>query len=596
VTLHLNPTAGAFDLRRLHPNGFAGSILSTIGYLSRDPVTHKANLAEWFRFEKSGHYTLSVTSRQVSRVKSTDEGGGEEQITLESNVVGFVILPHDPTWESQELWSILQALDTGADASVRFDVHRRLALLDTPAAAQKLVQMYLSTSETEGDSYTFYRALSESSHPKLIVPGLEAALTDPVAQPPSSLAELLADLQVRNELGDPPAEPEDSTEKQKWQAHYEERSKAHDKYFVRANEMVFASIRRRSGPQRALAIYQAWSNAERQNGNQSGVPEILARLRLDVLAAATDLQPAQQAPFLSLAWNTMPHEQLLPIIKQLSSRDWNGRATAATYRMEGFRHWCEGWPHDCAAGVLADVIKPGSELPAQIILLMAEAEHPEFDKVLGGRLAEPAMYENFQHLVQTAALILRVGSRNLRAAVEALLDRNAENRKYACEVEGYLLGYLFRIGSGSAEKHLSAELHDKGDACGSQLLRTLNNARYSDDLIPIALNALNSPNLVAAGNAALLLGEQGPTSVQDALWRRLDVLRGLWRDRAVELRVASFENGAQQQAANLELSLVSALAHAKNWTLTPAEQDRLRAGCLTEQCQPMAEGKMSMGL
>src|SRR5579872_5363035 len=114
VTLHLNPIAGAVDLRRLHPNGFAGSILSGNGYLGRDPVTHKANLAEWFRFQKPGHYTLSVTSRQVSRVKRTDEGGREEQITLESNVVGFVILPHDPTWESQELWSILQALDTGA--------------------------------------------------------------------------------------------------------------------------------------------------------------------------------------------------------------------------------------------------------------------------------------------------------------------------------------------------------------------------------------------------------------------------------------------------------------------------------------------------
>jgi hypothetical protein len=505
VTLHLSPTAGTFDLRRLHPNGFFGSILSGNGYLGRDPVIQKADLADWFRFEKPGHYSLSVASLQVSRMKSADEGGGEEQITLESNAVEFDILPHDPAWESQELWSILQALDTGSDAAIRSDTRRRLVLLDTPAAVQTLVQMYRSTPETEGDSYTLCTALRESSHAKLIVPALEAALTDPAAQPPSSLPELLADLQVRNELGDPTAQPENPTGQQQWQADYQERSKAHERYFAHANEMVLAGIRRRTGPQRALAIYQAWSNAERQNGNQPGVPEMLAKLRVDVLAAATDLQPAQQAPFLSLAWDILPHEQLLPVIKQLSHRD-----IAASYRIEALRLWCEGWPDDCAAGVIADVIKPESEIPPHIILLMPEAEHTELDPVLEARLAAPAMHQNFQHAVQTAALILRAGSRNLHSIVEALLDQNAENRKYACEVEGFLLGYLLRVGSGHAEKHLTAELNDKTDACGSQLLRTLNNARYSDSLIPIALNALTSPNFAAAGNAALLLGDRGP--------------------------------------------------------------------------------------
>ena len=50
------------------------------------------------------------------------------------------------------------------------------------------------------------------------------------------------------------------------------------------------------------------------------------------------------------------------------------------------------------------------------------------------------------------------------------------------------------------------------------------------------------------------------------------------------------------QSAHLEQSLASALAHANNWKLTPAERDRLRDGCLTEQCQSIAEGKMSFGL
>src|SRR5579864_9422501 len=39
VTLHLTPAEGVFDRRRLRDTGFAGSILSGIGYLGSQPVT-----------------------------------------------------------------------------------------------------------------------------------------------------------------------------------------------------------------------------------------------------------------------------------------------------------------------------------------------------------------------------------------------------------------------------------------------------------------------------------------------------------------------------------------------------------------------------
>jgi hypothetical protein len=45
----------------------------------------------------------------------------------------------------------------------------------------------------------------------------------------------------------------------------------------------------------------------------------------------------------------------------------------------------------------------------------------------------------------------------------------------------------------------------------------------------------------------------------------------------------------------LEQALASALLHAANWTLSSAEQDRLREGCLTRECGEASKGNILVG-
>ena len=75
--------------------------------------------------------------------------------------------------------------------------------------------------------------------------------------------------------------------------------------------------------------------------------------------------------------------------------------------------------------------------------------------------------------------------------------------------------------------------------------------------------------------------------------QRLESLWTAWHDCASELQVApmNFSAGSNpvQQAAQLEQALASALAHAKNLKLSPAEIDRLRSGCLTDACREVAD-------
>ena len=279
----------------------------------------------------------------------------------------------------------------------------------------------------------------------------------------------------------------------------------------------------------------------------------------------------------------MEHEQLRPLVRDLALQHHDASA---------FQFWCEAWGDDCAAGILASAVNPDSQLPPYIVLLLPEAAHPELDPMLKERLKEAFARQDFLMAHRTAVLVLRAGSRSLRASVDALLAADPASRPNSCEVQGYLVGYLFRVAPEDAAKFLIAKFADRSDVCAGQLFHTLNAARYSDDLVPIAVKALNSPNPGAVGSAALLLGERGPNSVEDALWRRLRAFWEIWRDRKTELRGTLPGDDGQFETALLEQQLASALAHATNWKLTPAEQGRLREGCLTEQCRAVAEGNM----
>jgi hypothetical protein len=122
--------------------------------------------------------------------------------------------------------------------------------------------------------------------------------------------------------------------------------------------------------------------------------------------------------------------------------------------------------------------------------------------------------------------------------------------------------------------------------------------RPSEDLIPIVIKALGSENFTVAQTAALYLAEHGPPSAEDALWHRLEALWTAWQGRASELPDVMMPIGddLRAQSAMLEQALTSALAHARNWRLSRAELDRLRAGCLTQTCRDITDGKLSLSL
>lgn len=592
IAIHIEPFDGVLDLNVLRfEHGWGGSSIGVMGVLSSQAATQQIDLCGLYRFEKPGHYSVAITSNEVSRIKSAEEGGGVENLTLESNWVEFDILPPDPAWAAAELNSIESELNS-SEPGVADRAIGRMGRLDTLASVRKLLQLYLLRAETAGPEWLVASTLRESSQLEVIIPALEAALSDPSTNVPTTLPQLLADLQSRKDLGVLPSYPTDDAKKPDWNAKAKRRSELQERYFEQANALLMASIPKRSGPQRATAIYQAWYDAEVSYRTKPLSPDILSEIRFNVLAAENELTHAQRLQFVVMVHQTMPHQLLLPIIRSLASD--SGTAGASFNDIEPYELWCEDAPEECRSAILADVQRSQFRTDKNIILLMQEGEHPELDSLLKEQLSDPKVRQDWGQSQRLAAVVLRVGSRNLAPPVKTWLTELAGKPGCAADVEAALLGYLFRLGDPTSGKRLRSELGDRKDDCGGQLLRSLHAVRYSDELLPIVSQALSSPNPITVTQAALFLGEHGSPSSQDLLWQRLEFLWNAWHDRASELQVATmnFSGSAKpaQQANQMEQALASALAHAKNWKLSPAESNRLRSGCLTDVCREVADG------
>jgi hypothetical protein len=367
------------------------------------------------------------------------------------------------------------------------------------------------------------------------------------------------------------------------------RDKAYQEYMAQASAKLLASIRQRSGPQRNAALVQAWDFAERSNSDPETTSPALAQLRQEVLASARELPLNDAMNFVTVMWNRklLPRERLLPLLRYLALSI--GRAPKdlqAFLQFDVYPLWCEESPRECDDAILADAAKPDSPLLPVTILLLKEAEHPELDDLLKQRLQAPAAAKDYVEAQKIAALVLRAGSRNLLPAVREALTRFAGNHASDCETRAYLVNYQFRFAPKDAGQYLRTAFQDKEASCG--WFHFLGQTRYSDDLIPSAIEGLDSTNPNVAASAALFLGAHGAPDVEEVLWHRLDVFWERWHGRAAELDEAT-------PAAQLEPALVNALTHGANWKLTLTEQDRLRTGCLTDMCRKVASGEISLG-
>jgi hypothetical protein len=602
ITMIVTPGDGVVDLSALANADQYGSefysVLSSQDFVDSKPFWNEMTLTDTYRFEIPGHYSVAVTSTAVRRVRSADEGGGTEEVTLQSNPVEFEILPPDENWNAAQLAEIERGLAVAKKDGSAQEALRRLEHLDTPASVAELLRLYLTGTDPSG--WIAQQGLIESSHTEQVIGALKSALADPTVDVPRGLPELLARIETRAELGAEPERPADEDKRAEWENGRKERRKTYNKYVAAEDAVLLAGTARRSGPNRATAIFDAWESAENRNDGglpaifnpdaQKPEPETLARLRRNVLEVMNDLTTSQLSNLVGGGWSTLPHEQLLPAILKLT----DGPATAAAD--EGvYEHWCQDWPSDCNAKILKTARDSLSEADPRKILLLAESEHAELDSELKSGLESCDSLKNSKEKDQVLALVMRVGSRNLVPSVNALLDEMRARHENSCDAQPYLLAYLFRFRPDDAGERLKALLLDPKGPCSDELLQKASMTERFDAMLPSVRAALGSPSLRSTGAAAVFLGNYGTPQDEEILWKRLDTFESAWRARSHEVEDAEFGTGPAAEAKRLEEALASALSNATNWKLSDAELERLREGCLTSCCRDIVDNKMWLG-
>jgi hypothetical protein len=210
---------------------------------------------------------------------------------------------------------------------------------------------------------------------------------------------------------------------------------------------------------------------------------------------------------------------------------------------------------------------------------MTEKSHPELDATFKRELSKTSMFQFDPESERITALVARVGSLNLRRTVDGVLDIFAGSPAAPCDKEANLLAYLMKVSPVVGAARVLAVLQN--GRCGSELLRQLDNVRYSDDLVPVVTKALNLPDFNVAGQAALFLAVHAPASSEQLLWQNLETF---WKKHQGGPSLSS-------QESIFEAEMASALVHARNWKLDPAEVADLKDGCLSDQCRRVAEGK-----
>jgi hypothetical protein len=600
VEAEVTPREGVINLLELM-GAWAGSIGRGTDYLGPTTRVETLELNQWFRFDKPGHFALTLKSHAVQRRRSVDEGGGLEQLTLEMEPLQFDILPEDPAWESTELEEIERILEQApAESAERMGAMHRLSLLDSPRAARKLTEIYFARGPADSGGEA-YRGLNNSRHADLVIALLKEGMSDPTRNPHAIGADLLAELETRKEIGVIPPRRDDPEGQKEWEEKLAQRNKTYNEFFSRANALIVASLKERTGKARAEATYEAWNNAERQSprAETTGVE----RLREEVLQISSDLEIGEQLNFVSATWGwgTIPHEQLRPLIARAIASEGD---QAAAVRHRGYEFLCQDWSKDCAMEILAAAQQPGTKIWESSLLLLPEAEHLELDAMLEAELPSGASVRqaDFNASQRIATLLLRAGSRNLLKTVQGFLDQQRAKPTIGCETRAKLVGYLFRFAPQDAAKRTLAETLDEKSACGGEILQSLQRERYSEELIPVAVKTLDSSNGRAASAAARLLARHGAAADEEKVKALLEKLRKTWGERAAEIQSAGTGwmgpdavNQAARAAAELEQSLASALMEATAWKLSDEEREELRVGCLTDNCREIAEGRMTMG-
>lgn len=538
-----------------------GRDVSSSVNVSRSPTPVKLVLNDTLRFDRPGHYKVSINTRRVSS-RAT-----RAPLVLTTNEVEFEIVAMSDDDEKREVARLSTLLDAKRDLATEENVTKELSYLTGNISTREKVRRFLNPENRGGNyqAHIFY-GLYIARNRDLVLRLLETALRDPGQPVNSSLLSVVSSirflLQNNGRAGEPRVvyelSPDGDPRLREIQNGY-------------LNELALG-LNKRSGKSLTTTAMTILTMSRKDGENTTA----LTREARRVLVQQFDsLHPFDQEYLLRMKWDDLRDDSLISSMKKMLS--YKGVATKNLHDA-ALNRLLEIAPEEARPYVIAEIRDPTSLVDLEILGKLSDKSLPEVDGPLLeqiGRLAASTRNFDRVYLKQKASLAVRYATENIFPEVMEIYREKAA--KLPLDSRAQLLAYLAKHNERETIPLIEEVLAEMQPSEDFNFLPELTQLYYSDGIAAVLKKRLETDEPHAASNAAYLIGKYGNSSDEAVLRARLERWRIEWRDRADEAN-------ANQQFM-VERELIYALLHGKSWKLTPERVKELQQSCLTKHCR-----------
>lgn len=484
---------------------FMGGGLGSQQELSGKPFTAAADLNEW-RSPAPGHYRLYAVSYRVWRPPDPGENPpwGRVDVVLRSSEIQFDVLPANPEWQSQQLQEALRSIQNPATNADAVHAARVLRFLNTKDSTRALAHEFWGLNDQQPIGWDLMLGLFGSPFPHLAIDAMQKEITAPGHAITQDFLFALTRLRINN---DPawtlPAGRSAEEARSFWTRH-----QAHEQELLHEEtRQALAALPRKTGTAKARTV----AGLITVPGDDAAVRDTL---RPQLIAAWNDLPTDTRQDLIQNRWGAIAGPAMLPILQKIADEPPPpSRTMAAFTRDAALKHIVELDKKDGIARIRRDLLNPNANPPMDLIQMLPP------DDIAAALPAAVARIVHGDSRETDFALIDRFGDAASLAAVQTVFE--SQLGQWACDPQSHMLRYFLRVAPAYGVREVEASLQARqSTGCYRLLLQELGAELPQAE--PVALDALNDPDLEVAADAALALGHWGTARAEPALWARME--------------------------------------------------------------------------
>ena len=550
---HVTPP-GRDPLERYYSTGaFMGGGLGGARQLSSEPQVIREELNEWIALDKSGHYSLYVTSGRVTRRTPSKT----EPIELRSNDLEFDVVAADAAWQQQTLSTAVVTLSMGSsNEAEKSAALRALRFLDTPAAVHELVFRLGTRRDRSG--WNEIAGLAGSRYQNLVVQELERQMGSPDIALTGDYLYILAKLKLQlNHDALPPYPQKDAAQQKIWS----ERMQAWEKELKELQDGLYqktaALVATKNGEARAETVQTLLL---RPSNGADDVKPLAGLPPREVAAAFLNLSQDQQWNLLTSFWERLKDQAMSAALKEVAEQP---NMNHQMLRDLALRCLYDLDPNEATPIFLEEIKHPHLDngmftVKGETLGLLPNEKLPQFDDMLAARIED----KESRTRGLDAQLIGRYSTKAILPRVKSVYETT--EGQWDCVTEDGFVVYFLRVDPDYGVQRLA----QAPSFCMTNALPAVIRMHRWGEVEPGVMARLNGSDLNRARQAAETLAKFGGAQAEKALWDRLRKFHEQWSERGNELSMRPGMRSDANEAVGFQFGLVEAIGRAPAWLLT----------------------------